>query len=280
MEALAPPSEEEGSPTTQTITVTMGKGPVRSKSTTLTIQDPPTSATLSPWCPLRSAGLSRKVLPGAPENPLNFGDKGESRFESPRPTVLSDTIPATGGTTTPPTLARNDSGEIHFSSDHHGEKVRPILSLPLGTDENMGNRGLDSAVADDVSRTVGVITRRQAANLEAILGGSHPSQAMPTTHVAIVVQASLKPASISKAQVSADWKSWDAAIEVELSTMNDLRVWTLTHLPPGARTIKHKWVFLKKMNLDGTLNKYRARLVACGYSLCTGKISLKHLVLL
>ena len=38
------------------------------------------------------------------------------------------------------------------------------------------------------------------------------------------------------------------------------------HAPPsGKRNIKYKWVFLKKMSPDGTLNKYRARLEACGY---------------
>ena len=145
------------------------------------------------------------------------------------------------------------------------EEVRPNLSIPTGTDEIRGNRGLDSAVASDVSRRVGVMTWRQAADLEASLGGSHPLQAMPTTHTATVIQSSPNPASISEARTSANWRSWEAAIQVDLSTMNELGVWTLMHLPPGGRKIKHKWVFLKKMNPDGTLDN-RARLVACGYS--------------
>ena len=48
--------------------------------------------------------------------------------------------------------------------------------------------------------------------------------------------------------------------------MNDHCVWHVTWLPAGAKPIKHKWVFVKKMYPDGTLNKFKARLVACGYS--------------
>ena len=118
------------------------------------------------------------------------------------------------------------------------------MSIPTGTDDNTGNRGPDLAAADDVSRTVGVITRRQAANFEAILGGSHLLQAMPSTHVATLIKSSPNPASIFEARSSADWKSWEAAVQVELSAMNELGVWTLTHLPPRGQKIKHKWVFL------------------------------------
>ena len=84
--------------------------------------------------------------------------------------------------------ATNDNGENHDANDHRVEHVRPNLSIPTGTDEIRGNRGLDSAVASDVSRRVGVMTWRQAADLEASLGGSHLLQAMPTTHVATVIE--------------------------------------------------------------------------------------------
>ena len=53
--------------------------------------------------------------------------------------------------------------------------------------------------------------------------------------------------------------------------MKDHCVWHVTWLPAGAKTIKHKWVFVKKMNPDGTLNKFKARLVACGYSQIHGQ---------
>lgn len=39
----------------------------------------------------------------------------------------------------------------------------------------------------------------------------------------------------------------------------------LTDLPPSVKPIRCKWVFNKKLNIDGYTNKFKARLVAKGY---------------
>ena len=83
---------------------------------------------------------------------------------------------------TSPTSANEDSKVCHDSIDHHMKKVHPNFSVPPGTDNNEDNRGPVVAVADDVSRTEGVIIRRQAAQLEAILGGSLLFNAMRFNH--------------------------------------------------------------------------------------------------
>ena len=48
--------------------------------------------------------------------------------------------------------------------------------------------------------------------------------------------------------------------------MEELEVWHLASLPLGAKVIKHKWVFIKKMKSNGNIDKFKARLVACGYA--------------
>lgn len=42
-------------------------------------------------------------------------------------------------------------------------------------------------------------------------------------------------------------------------------MWTLVELPPNRSMIGCKWIFHVKENSDGTLNKYKARLVTKGY---------------
>ena len=42
--------------------------------------------------------------------------------------------------------------------------------------------------------------------------------------------------------------------------------WILTNLPPGAKPIVCKWIFKKKLNPDGSIDKYKARLVAKEFS--------------
>ena len=71
---------------------------------------------------------------------------------------------------------------------------------------------------------------------------------------------------MNEALSSPEWGYWQMAMSAELTATKNLKVFHLTKLPAGENVVKHKWVFVKKMNPDGSLNKYRARLVACGYS--------------
>ncbi len=52
----------------------------------------------------------------------------------------------------------------------------------------------------------------------------------------------------------------------ELDTFKRLNTWKLVDLPEGARTIGVKWVLRKKLEPDGTVGRYKARLVAQGYT--------------
>ena len=42
--------------------------------------------------------------------------------------------------------------------------------------------------------------------------------------------------------------------------------WELVTLPAGRKTVRCKWVFKKKMNADGTIARYKARLCAKGFT--------------
>ena len=37
--------------------------------------------------------------------------------------------------------------------------------------------------------------------------------------------------------------------------------WELVDLPPGCKPLGYKWIFKRKMKVDGTIEKYKARLV-------------------
>ena len=41
--------------------------------------------------------------------------------------------------------------------------------------------------------------------------------------------------------------------------------WELVDLPPGSKPLGSKWIFKRKMKADGTIEKYKARLVIKGY---------------
>ena len=52
--------------------------------------------------------------------------------------------------------------------------------------------------------------------------------------------------------------------EIEALEVND--TWTLTHLPPGKTAIGCNWVYRIKYLHDGTIERYKARLIAKGFT--------------
>ena len=58
---------------------------------------------------------------------------------------------------------------------------------------------------------------------------------------------------------------WKNAIKEELSALQQNNTWTIIPRPSYGSIIGSKWIFTVKMNADGTINRYKARLVAQGY---------------
>jgi hypothetical protein len=74
-----------------------------------------------------------------------------------------------------------------------------------------------------------------------------------------------EPATLRAADLSEDSEEWrDARLE-ELGRMADLRAWELVEPTQEMNILGSRWVFTLKRNPDGTLERYKARLVAQGF---------------
>ena len=58
---------------------------------------------------------------------------------------------------------------------------------------------------------------------------------------------------------------WKQNMTDEFLTLLRNNTWSLVPLPEGRKDIECKWVFKVKENPDGTINKYKTRLVAKGF---------------
>ena len=59
---------------------------------------------------------------------------------------------------------------------------------------------------------------------------------------------------------------WVAAMKEELSMIEKNQTWHLVERPQDKNVIGVKWVYRTKLNVDGSINKHKARLVVKGYA--------------
>lgn len=81
---------------------------------------------------------------------------------------------------------------------------------------------------------------------------SHSSQSEPKTY--------------KEAMASLDKDKWIQAMKEEYDSLMQNGTWKLTRLPEGRKPLKNKWIFKIKYRQDGSIERYKARLVIKGYS--------------
>lgn len=86
-------------------------------------------------------------------------------------------------------------------------------------------------------------------------------------HFINALDSSVKPASYTQA---VQHKHWVDEMNKELTALESNHTWTLVHLPPGKKVVGCKWVYKVKFHADGTIERYKSRLVAKGYTQSEG----------
>ena len=74
-----------------------------------------------------------------------------------------------------------------------------------------------------------------------------------------------EPQNYHQAVNSSDGPQWKEAIKCEIDSILQNHTWELVDLPAGCKPLGYRWIFKKKMKTDGTIDKYKARLVIKGY---------------
>lgn len=71
----------------------------------------------------------------------------------------------------------------------------------------------------------------------------------------------VEPTSYKQAILDSRWTN---AMGTEVGALEDSGTWSIVDLPPGKEAINNKWVYKIKLHADGSIERYKARLVACG----------------
>nr|XP_016486180.1 PREDICTED: uncharacterized mitochondrial protein AtMg00820-like [Nicotiana tabacum] len=72
-----------------------------------------------------------------------------------------------------------------------------------------------------------------------------------------------EPQTINKALSSPEWL---AAMQEEINTLHQNKTWTLVPKAPSMNIVGSRWVFKTKLKDDGSIDRYKSKLVAKGYS--------------
>lgn len=73
------------------------------------------------------------------------------------------------------------------------------------------------------------------------------------------------PKTFTEAMSSQDVAFWKEAIQDEMDSIVGNNTWELSDLPTGCKPLGCKWIFKRKMKADGSIDKFKARLVIQGF---------------
>ena len=84
------------------------------------------------------------------------------------------------------------------------------------------------------------------------------------------VGADQNPQSVQETLQGEHKEEWQQAMNSEMASLRENGVYELVDRPKGKKVVKSKWVFRVKTNEKGEIEKYKARVVAKGYSQVEG----------
>lgn len=77
----------------------------------------------------------------------------------------------------------------------------------------------------------------------------------------VAMSANMEPRFFAEAMKD---ERWGVAVDCEITSLEEANTWRLEHLPPGKKALGCKWIFTIKYKSDGTIERYKARLVVMG----------------
>ena len=74
------------------------------------------------------------------------------------------------------------------------------------------------------------------------------------------------PRNVKEAIDSEDSDLWKKAMDEEMDSLDKNEYWKLVQVPARRKAVGSKWLFKKKLNAKGKVEKYKSCLLGKGYS--------------
>ena len=164
--------------------------------------------------------------------------------------IETPTPPRLAPATLPPVpLLRKSTRQSKTPSYSQDYKCSTVINDQL----NHSNHAIKSGSASPLSGT--------KYPLSQFLGSS--SLSSPYAHFCSLISTVSEPKSYHEAVQDPKWQN---AMATEIAALESNQTWSLTPLPSHKKAIGCKWVYKVKFKADGTVERYKAHLVAKGFT--------------
>lgn len=155
-----------------------------------------------------------------------------------------------------------NNGEMFHGTDLNGVGHSNSTVHDANTDcigDNSGNiHGAKENCTGDDKDTINSANKDCTGNIDGIF----------SAHFALSAEQFVEndPNSINEAKTRDDLLKWKDAIQGEFKSLMKNNTWTVCDLPKGRKAVTNKRVFKLERKADGQIDKYKARLVARGFT--------------
>ena len=149
-----------------------------------------------------------------------------------------------------------------IESEH--EEIRPI-HFPIGHEEPEMEAG-----SEPVEQTDCEFNRYSDVSEPPVSQRTSSRVSKPPDYYGMRIYTATElgkePETVTEALSSTEKEQWRTAMQKEMDSIHSNDVWDLVELPKGHKPVGSKWVFKRKTGADGSIERYKARLVAQGFT--------------
>ena len=189
----------------------------------------------------------------------------KSNPQPPQPSQPSETTPETTSTSEPTSVAEPERAKAEAEPPTQKRTRTPsryVRDILEGKGDGGTARG-KSQLPKGIQTPTGM----------AAASDKPPDQPVDESFPTNLALASLSevtfdddPKNLKEAMERSDWPEWQKAIDDELALMAKYQVWDVVDEPVDKNIVGCRWVFRIKRDANGRVQKYKARLVAQGFT--------------
>lgn len=191
--------------------------------------------------------------------------------------MIKDTADANNQVLFPlPSVEEDQESSIELEEDIEESSIEPSCS-DSKTKTNSGNDDVFVQETNETSEE-SLLKRRKK---ERTVGSKNSQKPVPPTDRELrsrsnksayiaAMKTSMDPTSYEDAMSREDADLWKRAMDKEMLSLTKNQAWMMEQLPKDRSVVSCRWVFKSKLKTDGTIERYKARLVARGFNQTKG----------